>query len=128
MAFKTSKYRTLTAATEAVVDLAELGNAALWPAQITIINRGVTIGATESANAAAEIGVAVERFVGAASVGSEQTAAFPLAAVATDGAFIVPARIGASTVIQVNAFSDNSNLKVHLWSSGASLVAIIAEG
>ena len=116
---RTAKYTTLTATTEKVVDLLDSG-AGAWPNTITIINRGPSGGMFE-------VAVAIEMVAGNTDI-DQEPAVLPLAACPTDGAYLAPAVVGASIVIPVAAHQDGSDLKVHLYSTGAAVVGIIAEG
>lgn len=119
MALRTAKYVTLVSNTERVVDLLDSG-AGAWPSTITILNRGPSGGMFE-------VAVAVEMVAGAIDI-DQEPATLPLAACPTDGAYLVPAVVGASITFSVAAHQDGSDLKVHLYSTGAAVIGIIAEG
>lgn len=109
---KTSRFVTLTASVESVLDLT-IANYSAWPSQLTFLAR----------NALGEVAYSIE------IVPQQGGQAFPaLAAVPTNGAYLLPAVAGyVSQPVGIGAYSPSANIRVHLYATTASTVGIIAE-
>jgi hypothetical protein len=108
---KQAQYATLTASTERVIDLADIG-LANWPGRITVLQRGPTL---------AEVAVAIEVVF---PQGETFTA---LAAAPTANAYLLLNVLGDKLVIEAPPYQPGTDLKVHLWSSAAVSVGVVAE-